>query len=856
MMENELDPIAGMPVTALAHLEWGAMCEHLVQRLASPAAKQRVRDADGAIIGDLALPRTSDVEVVEQRLRSLLGLEICLREASTIADARVSIFGELSDVEDIVDVLQRAQRGTVLDVFELAGVVVAVTAASRVGSMIAAVARADLDRLPEDDQSAFASFAEHMVMLSPPHELADMLARSLTFESGEPQLSDSASPSLGKLRKKAVAAKQSLIRSAERMVRRAGMEKALSDRYWTERDGRIVLPVRSDAFSRGGRSGTVAGIIHGSSSSGQTLFVEPHELIDGSNAVREAQMEVRAEERRILTRISREIGEVAEALIASFHMLVDLDFEHARLNLCQDLEAKAPYVERATPGAMLRLPAARHPLMMLSGVDVVPSDIEIGVGRGLVVSGVNAGGKTVALKTLGLCVLMAQAGLRVPTGQPGHVPLFRQIVTDVGDDQSIAANLSTFSAHIGHVMDALEAADVDPGAVLVLLDEVAVGTDPDQGAALAEAILQALVDRGASAVVTTHYERLKLLATHDDRFTNASVGFDLERLRPTFTLRIGAPGSSSAIAVARRLGLPEVILTHAESLLAENQVRMDVLLQQIEAERERLREEAEGLKNAQRAVKLARAELERREAREETSAAVQRQKAHQTATAALRSLEDELKRRHKSLRKSEVAVDEHGVRDGETRAAARDAKTKIREQRLPQVPIQTPVSDALAVGDRVRVPSLGSEGNVVELRGDKVTVQLPLAKVTVGRGDLEAIVKVAKIRPKATKPVWVPAPSVAGQYFGDDAKRVEMRVDNVIDLRGTRAEDALSMVEVFLDRAIADDTEVVIVRHGHGSGALRRAVREHLPRLQYVHRHRPGLPAEGGDAVTVIWVRA
>lgn len=850
-----------LPASTLAHLEWPAVCGELLRRIVSPAARERFCDASGHPLDERLLPRTTDPVLVTRRLDLLSGLEFALRRAQDFPDTKVSLAGELGDVVNTTSLLERAQRGSALDVAEIAAVTAAAVAASRAAHMFDGVADAGLERATALEQRCFSAFRAAFHELAPPAALVVQLAQSIELDAGEFRLADTASPVLGSLRAKATAARRALITAAERFIRRAGMDRALADRYWTEREGRVVVPVRSDAFSRAGGSGTITGIIHGSSSSGQTLFVEPPDLVDYGNGRREAAMAVVAEEERILARLSASIGESAPALLASLAALVELDRLQAVARLSAALRAEPPVVAVPVDGSAIRLPGARHPLMVLRGVDVVPNDIVLNVGQGLVISGPNAGGKTVALKTLGLCTLMAQAGLPLPTDRPANLPLFDAIVTDVGDDQSIAANLSTFSAHIGHVMDALREAQTDGPRVLVLLDEVAVGTDPDQGAALAEAILTALVRDGATLVVTTHYERLKILATDDpEHFINASVGFDLEHLRPTFRLRIGAPGSSSALAVARRLGMPEPVLRHAEVLLADQRVRVDALLQQIEAERERLHEENEALQKEWRTLKNERAAFEEKEKRAEASAAARRRKAHDAAVAALRGLEEELKERRKALRKSsDTRTDASGVTDPEARTLARDARGQIALHRLEDTQTVGAAIARLDVGSKVKVGSLGVEGAVVAIKGDKVTVQLPLAKVTVDRSELSAGTEAAKAL-RSGKRASQTSSAADGEvdrarYFGVDPYPVEARVDNVVDLRGVRAEEALALVEVGLDRALGDDADLVIVRHGHGSGALRRVVREHLPRLGHVHRFRSGLPSEGGDAVTIVWIR-
>jgi DNA mismatch repair protein MutS2 len=855
----------------LLHLEWRSLCDHLDARLASPLA-QAGRDRED----DLAWGRSVELAEVVRWLDEQDGLEAALGWHCALAPA---VGTQLGRVQPLAEELQRAARGGALDPEELLAVGELADVLCRLAPLVRSPDPSVLLAASEGAIAGHATLVQALPGLGIEAgiaELAALLLRSIALDGpqGEAIVADAASPALARARGQVRAARQSLVRGAERLVRGNALAEALADRYWTEREGRVVLPVRSSSFSRAGGSGTVTGIIHGASTTGHTLFVEPPELVDDNNRLREAQMAARAEERRVLAELSARVGASSEALQQGLFALERLDRIRARLRLAEDLAAHRPRIhDPAAPGVGVDMPAARHPLMVLRGIAVVPNDLRVPAGGGLVISGPNAGGKTVALKTMGMLVLMAQAGLRLPTAAPADVPLYRAVITDVGDDQSITANLSTFSAHIGHVIEALESAREDPAGTLVLLDEVAVGTDPEQGAALAEAILLRLVLRGATVVATTHYERLKLLATrplatassaegdaHERppraAFVNAAVGFDLANLRPTFELRLGVPGSSSAIAVARRLGVDEEVLGDAEAMLCDQRLRVDVLMQALEAERVALEEERKRLAAERIAVQAHEARLEARERKELLAAETRRARAHDDAARALRELEDELRRRRKQLRHEPLAATAPGQlspAEAELRGFSRQARQQVVKGRLPPTPAPGPVPALPSVGDRVFVEGLDAEGEVVAVKGDRVTVQLPRARTTVDRSALRARPAAPRPEPRAST---MPAVSQAARHFGADAHPVQASFDNVVDLRGERAEDAQALLEVFLDRAIGADQEVVIVRHGHGSGALRKAVREHLPSLGHVRTHRPGLPLEGGDAVTVVWVRA
>lgn len=846
---------------ALEHLQWNALAEHVVSRLSSTAAAAACLDEDGVVVPRRALPRTTQVRSLGRALAQMRGWEVVGSRGAALGLGANVIGDALREVVDISAALERAQHGAVLEVEELCQVADVVAAARAIEELFDA-AVGSLESPPEEVAEGLAALGEVRAGLLAPASLAEVLTRSLE-RGGEPRLSDAASDVLGRLRSGAHKARGAVVGAADRLVKTPTVAKALADRFHTERDGRVVLPVRSDAFSRVGGVGTVSGIIVGSSGSGQTLFVEPAALVELGNAHRQAVAAVRSEERRVLGRLSRQVGEVAEALATSLETLVELDLLSARLRLCQRLEAIEPVLTEAGEDAVLRLDAARHPLMVLSGIDVVPNDIRVAAGAALVISGPNAGGKTVALKTTGLLALMATAGLRLPTQTPASMPVFERILTDVGDDQSIAGGLSTFSAHIGHVMDALEAAAEAGSAALVLLDEVAVGTEPEQGAALAEAILAGLVERGAATVCTTHYERLKLLATAEPtKYANASVGFDFDAMRPTFTVRIGTPGPSSALIVARRLGMPAAVLTHAESLIEDTRLQVDALLREVEAERERLRAERAELEAATERIARRERALEEKQKKAEQTASGRRQKAHEAALASLRDLDNEIKRRRKALRKAGLPnLGSDGVTDPQDRQFARDARSELTASRPrgAEGPAESPAE--ITIGQRVRVEKLGADGEVVEVKGDKVTVQLPLAKMTVSRDELSLPSKSSKAgrggqaAKKFSKEPTVKMGTSPAAHFGAAAQPVQARHDNVLDCRGERVADVETMVEVFLDRAISDDCDVVIIRHGHGTGALRKVIRERLAGLAHVAKHRPGLAPEGGDAVTVVWIR-
>ncbi len=875
---------------ALRHLGWLDLCSVLAEGLRSDLARRSLEDELEAIAAvqrgedEASLAERSpsvaaalgrlpgirpedDADVAQARLHELDGLELLWLEESREGRPE-GVRKGLRELEDLGPSLVALRRGTPLAVVELIGVAELCRVAGALARLLARAHEGRDKPGPEQTRGLAALSArlradrdDDEVVPSLP-ELLATLDRSIDREGEAPRIADRASPALAQARKQVRSCKQGLLAKAERMVRSAELGPSLRDRFWTEREGRVVLPIRSDALGQVRGPGT---IIHGSSGSGQTFFVEPAALVEDNNALREAESEAIEEERKVRRELSAKVAEQAESLLAMQAATLEIDRIAARLELSDRLHGVSPELG---VDAAIELRSARHPLMLLDGVEVVPNDIVLERGHGLVISGPNAGGKTVALKTLGLCALMAAAGLRVPCRGRARLPLFRHIITDVGDDQSITANLSTFSAHIAHVRDAVGFAANDGASTLVLLDEIAVGTDPEQGAALAEAILLHLVEAGATVVVTTHYDRLKLLATRGGelrgagRFHNGAVGFDIQRMRPTFRLTLGVPGSSSAIAVARRLGLAESILVEAEGLLGDQGLKVDQLLREIDAERQTLVRTRERLERDKQRLVARDREVRDREARALEGVRSRKAKAYAAAVDQLRALERELADKRKELRRATPErVDELPTRDkiaGEAKQVLAEQRAADERERLADVEL-APV-EALKVGARVKVVALGQVGTIVAIAGKKLTVQLPLSRMTVkpeelALAELEAKPKKVK-RGKAAAILDFSASVVqqAAAHFGETPAPVSTSVDNVCDVRGERYEDAQDRVVHFVAQALERDQDVVVIRHGHGSGALRNAVREALGRLHNVRKVRGGLVQEGGEGVTVAWV--
>jgi len=653
-------------------------------------------------------------------------------------------------------------------------------------------------------------------------------------------VADRASPELSRARSKVRDAQGELKRRLGQLLGR--FADLLQGQYYTEREGRFVLPVRSDAHLR------VDGIVHGSSASGSTLFVEPRELTEVGNRLRLAEAEAAREEARVLVALSSELKTLHEACETAFFACVAADLCSAGTRWADETKS---IVLDLSEEATLELRDARHPLLLLTGIEVVPNDIVLNARQALIVSGPNAGGKTVALKTAGLCAWMVRSGLPVPARADSVVGWFDHVLCDIGDEQSIVRSLSTFSAHIVNLCSILQCASP---SCLVLLDEIAAGTDPEEGAALAAAVLEALTLRGAAVGVTTHYERLKELATQNERFKNASVGFDFEQMAPTFRLHLGVPGPSSALAVAQRYGLPEAVIARAKALLPTQALDRETALRELSRERAEL----EVVRRA--------AELDRNEARElreilETERSAFREQAARETDRDVRDLRVAVRSARKELddvraRIRSTASDPGLLRELERGVSQIAARVALGGE-FETLGLSSPKSAAidlspsdLRVGQTVRHRTLGTTGQIIELCArDQVRLMIGAMKLLVPVRELIAVRNHEQPKPARTRSKYKPA----------TAPKLELSAQRsdatTLDLRGQRFEEALAKVDGFIDRLLGINEVAGFVLHGHGTGALKAGVREHLRASAYVEHSRPAEAAEGGDAFTVFWLR-
>lgn len=638
---------------------------------------------------------------------------------------------------------------------------------------------------------------------------------------------DDASPDLARIRRELNILRSRMTERLQRMLTSSDFSRWLQEPIITQREGRYVIPIRAEARSR------IKGIVHDTSASGATLFVEPFPVVEMGNRVRELVIEETREVDRILRALTTLVAAHADELDYTVETLATLDLAFAKAKYSKEIDGIEPKVNPDEKATGLQLIAARHPL--LDPEKVVPVSVELGRSFSiLVITGPNTGGKTVTLKTVGLIALMAQAGLHIPAQEGTELPVYRGIYADIGDEQSIEQSLSTFSSHMRNIIEILNEAE---SRSLVLLDELGAGTDPVEGAALASAIMTTLLKRQVSAVVATHYAELKAFAHATSGVENASVEFDVETLAPTYNLTIGLPGRSNAFAIATRLGLDPQIVEEARSNLAQSDVDLEKLLSEIKKEKE------------ETARELSRAQAERDSA--ERAAVGARRKLIETEKAQaeiLRQARLEAQSQVEAAKAELTRLREQWHKVALTREFIERAEDEIEDveeiMKIDPLPAAAPLTESLAsheriqIGDRVYVPSLDQYGEVIGVGVDGLDVQIGSFRAHLSPNQTQLQAKASTIvrDDSAGPPVVLPESESPG---------IE------VHLRGMRADDALDKLDKYLDRAYRAGLPYVRIVHGKGTGTLRRLVREQLGANPLVASFQTADPHEGGDGVTV-----
>lgn len=778
---------------SLEVLDFGAIRALVARHTMSDRAAQRARELTPSV--DLFVVRAEQAATREMR---------AIANDGSFAIPRTAEVGPA---------LSRAERGSPLGAEELREVGIALAAAD------AAVRRVRSPQAPELTRRA----AEARPLL----EIAAAIDRAIG-ERGE--VLDRASPALARLRRNATLAQDEARDRCQAILRAPRFAKAIQESLVTTREGRFVIPVKAEF------AGAVPGIVHDTSSSGHTLFVEPLDALDVNNRLRTLRIEEEREVARILNELSALVGRHAPQAETNLEILAGIDLVLARARVAEEMNAVSP---RILDAARIELKDGRHPLL---GDRAVPQSLVLDdETRFIVISGPNMGGKTVALKMLGLFVTMAYCGLQIPAGEGVAIGGFDDLGCDIGDEQSIVENASTFSAHLRRMRAIVERAG--PRS-LVLVDEIAGGTEPAAGAALAIALLENLLASGAHGIVTTHATEIKLFAHGTPGIRNASVRFDPQTYVPTYELDLGAPGQSLAFPLARSLGLNPSLVARAEELLEQSERDYDKAL----GELGEIRSQAAAERDAARAERGRLAGLEA-SARERTEALERERRnlAHQAEarlSRALREFSAELERRHEGRAgRARVTPGQATLLERVLDEVHTDLGLAPR-QIEPVAPPRGEAKRAIAVGDAVFVPSLGTDGNVVDDYGDNLLIAV---------GAMKTVVPKAQVRPREAQPAAPRAGAPArSAERGAAALDAAARAHSEFDVRGRRFVEAEPLVERWIDAASLAGLTPLRLIHGKGTGLLGRGLQEALAKNGAVRSYRYGNADEGGGGVTVI----
>lgn len=759
-----------------------------------------------------------DAAEAARSLKPATSLSMVQRLLQETADAHMLMarFGAPSfgQPRNIINALARANAGASLSMRELLDIAYTLSVIRRVTEW------------RSHCEGVLTSLDDRFSILAPNVYLENKITTAILSEE---EVSDKASPLLADIRRKMRAASQRIRDQLDKMIRSPSYQKLLQDPIVTMRDGRYVVPVKAE------HRGEVPGLVHDTSSSGATVFIEPMGVVEANNDLRILTTKEREEIDRIIEALSAEAGSFCEPISADYHILIELNVIFAKARLAYEMKAELP---RVTDDGSVRLKQARHPL--IDPKQVVPIDVELGFAFDtLVITGPNTGGKTVTLKTVGLLTLMTMCGLMIPVGRDSTVSVFSKILVDIGDEQSIEQSLSTFSAHMTNMIAILAEADEHS---LVLADELGAGTDPIEGAALAIAILEQLRAQGAHILATTHYAELKSFAIHTPGVQNGSCEFDVATLRPTYRLLIGIPGRSNAFAISDRLGMPGSIVERAGTLVSRDAQQLEAVIEELNTQRYQLEEERAKAKEM-----YAAAEVMKRKAKEQIDEADRRRD---------RELEQarEQARRIVEQARDQAAglMEELDVLRKQTKdiAALADAKSKLKAQIRAMDEAVDPVHQRrqeayvwprpVKVGDNVRIVDI-----------DKVAVVLSLpdksGNVEVQAGIIKTRVPLTNLRlekaPKANTPA---------KKMTTGVSKAVRSVKTEIDLRGMNADEAILEVDRFIDASVLAGLGQVTLIHGKGTGVLRTEIHKHLRTHPSVSEFRLGVYGEGETGVTVV----
>ncbi|ALC89739.1 recombination and DNA strand exchange inhibitor protein [Bacillus sp. FJAT-18017] len=717
----------------------------------------------------------------------------------------------LSGIHDIRAHIKRSVIGGTLSPMELVQVASSVHASRQIKRFIE-----NLD----DENSKVPHLVGYTSRIVPLANLEQAIKMAIE-ESGE--VLDTASETLRALRQQLRSNQARVREKLESMIRSSNAQKMLSDAIITIRNDRFVIPVKQEYRAHYG------GIIHDQSSSGQTLFIEPQVVVQLNNQVQDIRVKESLEIERILAELSAMVADHSLELEEITEVLGELDFIFAKARYGRSIKGSKP---RMNNEGRIALYKARHPLIPVDVV--VPNDIVLGKDfTTIVITGPNTGGKTVTLKTVGLCTLMAQSGLQIPALDGSELAVFSAVYADIGDEQSIEQSLSTFSSHMVNIVDILNKAD---GNSFVLFDELGAGTDPQEGAALAISILDEVHSRGTRVIATTHYPELKAYGYNREGVMNASVEFDIETLSPTYRLLLGVPGRSNAFEISKRLGLNENVIASARSHVGENSSQIDKMISSLETSRREAEEELADAHDLLRQAEKLHSDLQKQvvEYYDQKDALMEKaaEKARKIVENATREAEDIIADLRKMRLEKNAEIKEHELIDARQRLAG--AAPEVKKTEKPGA--KKAAKHTLKPGDEVKVLTFDQKGTLIEKSSNNEwQVQIGILKMKVAEKDLEYI-NVPK--PKEIKPMAI-------------VKGRDSHVGLELDLRGERYEDALMKVEKYIDDALLAGYPRVSIIHGKGTGALRQGVQEYLRNHRSVKKIRFGDAGEGGTGVTI-----
>lgn len=765
-----------------------------------------------------------------------------LRPAATLAEAlerqakttearrllSIKLDMGVGGAHDIRPLAEMARRGGVLTESDLLSVS---------GTLISA---RSLHRSFEKQAKDFPHLAEIVRLLPPPPGVIESISRCIS-DRGE--VLDSASQKLGSIRSEIKISHARLMSKLERMISDSQNTSMLQEAIITQRNGRYVIPLRAEYRSK------MKSIVHDQSSSGATLFVEPIAVVELNNRWHEMQLQERDEIRKILTDLSNKVGAEASAICGIVDALALLDFTLMCAKYGDELKASEPLLKAVSPpahehhpGTCIKLFHARHPL--LEPATVVPIDVDLDAQTfAVIITGPNTGGKTVTLKTVGLMILMAQCGLHIPAQSGSELSFFDDIFADIGDEQSIEQSLSTFSGHITNIVRILTQARTK---TLVLLDELGAGTDPQEGSALARAIMLYLVERRIPCLIATHYPELKALAHATPGVTNASMEFNLKTLRPTYRLTLGIPGRSNALSIAKRLNLPDEILDSAKTMIDPNELKSEDLLKEIHYQREVARKARSAADRERSLILNQKEELAHRLEEIEDERHKELEKARSEAENELAGLRQEMDEVRRELQRARQPIEALKTLEEKISVAEEKASKPVVRKNAPK---QSRTEFIPKPGARVKLRSLNMEGVITSIGEHDMEVQIGSLRVRAKMNDLMAPnteeEKVDIAAPRKTRGKVESNSAPAASPF-----RPSPGME--IDLRGQRAEDALDALDRYISNASMAGLPFVRIIHGKGTGRLRQVIREALKLNSEVKNFEEGGDKEGGEGVTIV----